>query len=311
MNTTASNVAVLETLRDARSALIDSALEVLSAQQRTLLNQALAHSFVDAYLDAVADQHPARLAVWVEAKAAKATRQAEVAGFLNDAGQALAEFVDLKEFGEFAAAPLRALRSIAPQASDSPEHHAAVHDVDATINEIVRCLSDGDAFAGDHAREVCAWTKRLARRLGLDAESVVFAGNCALVHDMGELALPPGIVSTPRLLQEEEIALVRTHVFAGEGQALADPFLAPFASAIRSHHERYDGSGYPDRLRGEAIPLTARIVAVADSFNAMVGRRPYREAVTASEALERMRLGAGAQFDPEIVSALEAILKAR
>jgi len=307
---TASNLAVLETLREARPELIDSALDVLGKPQRTLRHQALARSFVDAYLDAVADQHPAQLAVWVEAKAAATPCDGTATAFLSDASRALAEFVEAKRYGDFAAAPLRALRPMRAHAAAPGPQREIVADVDGALNEIVARLSQ-DECAGDHARDVSAWAKRIARQLGLSAEDVAFAGRCGLIHDVGELQLPTGIVSAARPLHEGEIGLVRTHVLAGEAIALEHPLLAPFAPAIRSHHERFDGGGYPDRLRGDAIPLAARIIAVADAFNAMVGRRPHRTPITPPEARDRLRLGAGTQFDPRVVSALEAVLGIR
>jgi HD-GYP domain-containing protein (c-di-GMP phosphodiesterase class II) len=308
---TARNAVTLKMLRDARSELIDWALAVLSAPQRTLLNQALARSFVDAYLDAVADQQPRRLAVWVESQAADGSRNGDVSAFFSDAGQAFAEFVEEKKFGEAAAAPLRALRRATPATDASATFPEVIADIDGVINHIVIRLSSDDTYTGDHARQVSAWAKRLARQLALSDAEVALVSRCGLIHDIGELALPAGIVSDARPLREDEISLVRTHVLAGEATALEDPLLAPLANGIRWHHEHYDGGGYPDRLRGESIPIEARIVAVADSFNAMVGRRPHREPITAPEALERLRLGSGTQFDPGIVSALGAVLGAR
>lgn len=308
---TANYAVVVETLRDARTELIDSALAVLSVSQRTLLNQALARSFVDAYLDAVGDRQPARLAVWVESQAANGSRYGDVSAFFSDAGQAFAEFVEEKKFGDVAVAPLRALRPAAPATDASATRSEVIADIDGLLNSIVTRLSSDDIYTGDHARQVSTWAKRLARQLALSDADVALVSRCGLIHDIGELALPSGIVSDARPLHEDEISLVRTHVLAGEAMALEDPLLAPLANGIRWHHEHYDGGGYPDRLRGESIPLEARIVAVADSFNAMVGRRPHREPITAPEALEQLRLGSGTQFDPAVVSALGAIVGAR
>ena len=308
---TASYAAVVETLRDARTELIDSALAVLSVPQRTLLNQALARSFVDAYLDAVGDQQPARLAVWVESQAANGSRYGDVSAFFSDAGRAFSEFVEKKKFGDVAAAPLRALRPAAPVTDAAATRSEVIADIDGLLNSIVTRLSSDDTYTGDHARQFSNWAKRLARQLALSDADVALVTRCGLIHDIGELALPAGIVSDARPLHEDEIDIVRTHVLAGEAMALEDPLLAPLANGIRWHHERYDGGGYPDRLRGEAIPIEARIVAVADSFNAMVGRRPHREPITAPEALELLRLDSGTQFDPVIVSALGAIVGTR
>jgi HD-GYP domain-containing protein (c-di-GMP phosphodiesterase class II) len=122
---------------------------------------------------------------------------------------------------------------------------------------------------------------------------------------------PATILNAPRKLTPEEWAVMQSHVVEGAQIIAGVPILQPFAPIVRGHHERLDGKGYPDGLRGSAIPLAARIVAVADSFNAMIGRRAYRRAMSPIEALDELERSAGTQLDPEVVAAMVRIVLGR
>ena len=123
------------------------------------------------------------------------------------------------------------------------------------------------------------------------------------LHDVGKVAIPDAILGKPGALTGEEWQFVRRHPVIGERIILAAPALARVAALVRASHERWDGGGYPDALAGDRIALGARIVAVADAFEAMIAGRPYRAARTADEALEELRRHAGTQFDPDVVEA--------
>jgi HD-GYP domain-containing protein (c-di-GMP phosphodiesterase class II) len=142
-----------------------------------------------------------------------------------------------------------------------------------------------------------------AQALGLPPDEVERVRHASELHDVGKVAIPDAILGKPGPLTEEEWAFVRRHPVIGERIVLAAPALAPVASLVRSSHERWDGAGYPDGLHGDAVPLSARIVAVADAFAAMTSGRPYRAARTVEEALDELRREAGAQFDPAVVDA--------
>jgi HD-GYP domain-containing protein (c-di-GMP phosphodiesterase class II) len=133
--------------------------------------------------------------------------------------------------------------------------------------------------------------RRLRRRIGL----------AALLHDVGKLAVPAELLRKPGPLSTDERALIRRHPEIGE--ALLTPFLrdADVLAAVRGHHERFDGTGYPDGLRGRAIPFVARVVAVADAFDAMTTPRPYHAGLSVAEALDVLRREALHQFDPALV----------
>jgi putative nucleotidyltransferase with HDIG domain len=180
----------------------------------------------------------------------------------------------------------------------------ALDEVDARIDTLIVKLEARDPLTSEHSRAVSAWCSRLGRRLGLDSAEVTFAARCGLLHDVGKVSTPLEVLNAPRALDDREWRLIRAHAAAGEAIVRAVPELRPFAPAVRSHHERLDGHGYPDRLPASAIPLMARIVAVADSFNAMIGRRPYRLPMPPIRALEELVRGRGTQFDPEVVEAM-------
>jgi putative nucleotidyltransferase with HDIG domain len=180
----------------------------------------------------------------------------------------------------------------------------ALDEVDARIDALIVKLEARDPLTSEHSRAVSAWCSRLGRRLGLDSAEVTFAARCGLLHDVGKVTTPLEILNAPRALDDREWRMIRAHAAAGEAIVRAVPELRPFAPAVRSHHERLDGQGYPDRLPASAIPLMARIVAVADSFNAMIGRRPYRLPMPPIRALEELVRGRETQFDPEVVEAM-------
>jgi putative nucleotidyltransferase with HDIG domain len=177
-------------------------------------------------------------------------------------------------------------------------------ELDSRIDALIVRLENRDPLSSEHSRAVAAWCARLGRRLGLHAADVAFATRCGLLHDVGKALTPLEVLNAPRALDEREWRLMRAHAAAGEALVNQVAELRPFAPAVRSHHERLDGRGYPDGLRGSAIPLMARIVAVADCFNAMIGRRPYRLPMAPSRALDELVSNRGTQFDPDIVEAM-------
>lgn len=151
-----------------------------------------------------------------------------------------------------------------------------------------------------HCQRVALYAGELARALGWSEARCRQLQRAGLLHDIGKLALPTAILNKAGPLTTEEFALVRTH--PARGAALLAPMedcreLLPW---VRAHHERWDGSGYPDGLSGGAIPEQARILAIADSFDAMTSRRSYRRPLGLSSALEELRRGMGSQFDPEL-----------
>jgi HD-GYP domain-containing protein (c-di-GMP phosphodiesterase class II) len=170
-------------------------------------------------------------------------------------------------------------------------------------------LESERSYTSDHTRAVSSLAVAIGRRLGLRTEELAGVELGALLHDVGKLEVPEKILSKPSALDEVEWRAMRRHVESGERLLYRVVDLPAVLAVVRWHHERWDGNGYPDGKRGEEIPLAARIVAVADAFQAMVEVRPYREGRTRTAALEEIRRHAGTQFDPRCVDALRSVAR--
>ena len=178
----------------------------------------------------------------------------------------------------------------------------------AAMESLSATVDARDAYTAGHSRRVQQLALAIGRELGLSQVELDLLGHAALFHDIGKLAIPDSILLKPATLTEEEWALMQRH--ADEGARIIDRlgFLGDAVPAIRHHHERFDGTGYPDRLRHEEIPLGARIIHVADALDSMLTTRIYRAARPLEEALSELRGAAGTQFCPRCVGALERIL---
>jgi putative nucleotidyltransferase with HDIG domain len=198
-----------------------------------------------------------------------------------------------------------------PRAIAGPALHEAVDEVDVVIDGLLTRLDQADVLTAEHSRAVASWCARLGKRMDASKTAILHLTRAGLVHDIGKVTTPIAILSAPRGLDEAEMAIMRDHARAGAEIVERVPLIADLVPAVRNHHERFDGTGYPDRLKWESIPQIARIVAVADAFNAMIGRRPYRPPLAPSEALERLIAGRGDQFDPDIVDAMVDVVTKR
>jgi two-component system, cell cycle response regulator len=165
-----------------------------------------------------------------------------------------------------------------------------------------------DRYTGAHSASVAVLCNRVALLLGCETSQVHLIGLAARLHDIGKVAVPDAILNKPGRLTEEEWSVMQTHPAVGAEIAGRIPRLRAAMPLIRGHHERVDGGGYPDGLVGEAIPLGARIIAVADAFSAMITDRPYSDARTEIAALQELHRCAGTQFDPHVVEALERVI---
>jgi diguanylate cyclase (GGDEF)-like protein len=155
-----------------------------------------------------------------------------------------------------------------------------------------------------HMRDVASLARAVGREMGLDAEDLDVVVRAAELHDIGKVAIPDAILDKPGDLDGDEWAFVRQHTIIGERIVSAAEALRPVGRVVRSSHERWDGAGYPDGLRGSEIPLGARIVLACDAWDAMTFDRRYRRAMSAAAAAAELRANAGTQFDPEVVAAL-------
>lgn len=179
------------------------------------------------------------------------------------------------------------------------------------IAALLNLVHVSDASLHAHVQRHAELARRTAERLGMsrrEAEEVLWA---ASLHDIGKLALDRELFSAPRPLTPDEWETVRQHPVLGATILEAVPGLERVATYVRHHHERWDGNGYPEGLRGEEIPAGARIINVIDSFDAMLGPRPYQRPLSPAEAVEEIEQRTGAQFDPEVVEAFLDELDAR
>jgi diguanylate cyclase (GGDEF)-like protein/putative nucleotidyltransferase with HDIG domain len=178
----------------------------------------------------------------------------------------------------------------------------------AAMESLSATVDARDAYTAGHSRRVQQLALAIGRELGLSQAELDLLGHAALFHDIGKLAIPDAILLKPASLTEDEWELMQRH--ADEGARIIDRlgFLNDAVPAIRHHHERFDGTGYPERLKGDEIPLGARIIHVADALDSMLTTRIYRAARPATEALDELRRAAGSQFCPRCVTALDRIL---
>ncbi|AEG16988.1 diguanylate cyclase and metal dependent phosphohydrolase [Desulfofundulus kuznetsovii DSM 6115] len=173
-------------------------------------------------------------------------------------------------------------------------------DVLYSIGGLLAMVNNKDRYTYGHSEKVAHYATALARATGLAPEEVKKIKVAAFLHDLGKVDIPEEILNKPGPLSEAEKELCQCHPVIGAEIVQQIKSLEEMVPLIRHHHERYDGKGYPDGLAGEAIPLGARIIAIADSFDAMTTNRPYRRAKTHREALEEIRKEAGRQFDPHL-----------
>jgi putative nucleotidyltransferase with HDIG domain len=173
---------------------------------------------------------------------------------------------------------------------------------------LVATLDARDRYTAGHSAAVSIYARDIAARMGLDEEQQQLAHLCGLVHDIGKIGLPAGLLEKPGALTLEERREMQRHSEIGEKILANVETYAEIAAVVRHHHERVDGQGYPDGLRGSEMPVLSRIIAVADAYNAMTSDRPYRDAMPSRVARLRLAQAVETQFDTAVVAAFEAIL---
>lgn len=174
----------------------------------------------------------------------------------------------------------------------------------ASVMALLVALETRDGYSGYHSRSVVDLALKTGRALGIPAEELADVENAALLHDVGKIGISDEILRKADKLTQGDWEQMRRHSEMGEQIIASMPSLAHLAPAVRAEHERWDGGGYPDGLRGEQIPLASRIVYVCDAYHAMISDRPYRAALAPSDALAELEAHAGTQFDPAVVAAL-------
>lgn len=176
----------------------------------------------------------------------------------------------------------------------------------STIRVLAAAVEARDGYAGGHIARVAEYSAAIARRLRFGGEALAELEAGALLHDLGNIGILDAVLNKTTALDADERFVLQQHPTIGANLLRQAPLLAPLAQTVAAHHERWDGGGYPDGLKGGQIPLSGRIVALADAFDAMTSPRPYRSALDCGAARAEIERRSGAQFDPEVVAAFTA-----
>ncbi|MDO8964068.1 MAG: HD-GYP domain-containing protein, partial [Coriobacteriia bacterium] len=179
-----------------------------------------------------------------------------------------------------------------------------------TLRALNAAVDAKDSYTARHSLHVADAAVAIGKRIGLSERDLINLERAALLHDLGKIGIPESILLKPKRLTREEFLIVRDHSEIGARIIESIPFLQDLVPIVRYHHERWDGTGYPEELAGEKVPLLARVLAVADAFEAMTADRPYRRAMRVEVAREELERNAGLQFDPVLVKALVDALAA-
>jgi putative nucleotidyltransferase with HDIG domain len=179
-----------------------------------------------------------------------------------------------------------------------------------TIRTLATAIDAKDPYTRGHSERVSSYSMAIARHLGLNQDEVFRIRIAAILHDVGKLGIRDGILNKPGGLTDDEFAIMRRHAEIGAQIMSPIRMLKDIIPGIRNHHETWDGKGYPDGIRGEGIPLVARIIGAADTFDAMTTTRPYQKAMTLDYVMGKMQAMSGSRFDPQVVLALEAAVQA-
>jgi diguanylate cyclase (GGDEF)-like protein len=178
----------------------------------------------------------------------------------------------------------------------------------SAVRALAAAIDARDNYTHSHSRQVVHLAVETAGLLGLSETAIARVGDGALLHDVGKVAIPNEILYKPGPLTSQEWAVMREHPVIGEQILRRTPELVPIAPMVRHEHERWDGGGYPDGLRGEGIPMGSRIIFACDAYNAMITARPYRAPISTKDAVDELRRGSGTQFDRTVLGALLRVL---
>jgi HD-GYP domain-containing protein (c-di-GMP phosphodiesterase class II) len=217
--------------------------------------------------------------------------------------------------GDFSERQLRLLAGVAHQSRLALTNAGNFDNLERTFLETVEALANAleanDEYTSSHARWITDLALKVGEELGLEGTSLKRLELGALFHDIGKIGIPETILAKPGPLTPEEREIVETHPELGEMIIAPIDRLEEVRPIVRHCHERYDGDGYPDRLRGDDIPIESRIILVCDAYHAMTTDRPYRKRLAGEEALRRLQEAAGTQFDPRVVEVCSRVLVSR
>jgi len=218
-----------------------------------------------------------------------------------------------KEVGQFNEEEKRMMRTLAGQAAIAIENSRLFDHTQRTYYETIRALAEAlearDAYTRGHSERVTRYAMAIAQELGLPPDALKVIEHAGLLHDIGKIGISDTILNKPTKLSAADRKIIEHHPLFGDTILGPIKFLHQVQIVVKHHHERYDGTGYPDKLAGEDIPLSARIVCVADSFDAMTSDRPYRPALHRVTAVAELEKNKGGQFDPKLVDVFVGLLE--
>lgn len=213
---------------------------------------------------------------------------------------------------DFTARDLQLLSTLAFQAAAAIQNARLYNSLKEamlnTIHSLVMTIGKRDAYTWGHTIRVKEYSMVIAKEMGLSEEEMERLQLAAALHDIGKIGIRDSVLQKDGWLSDEEYAIIKQHTIYGEEIIQPNKFLRFIIPGIRHHHERYDGTGYPDRLQGGQIDLIARIIAVADAFDAMTTERPYRKILSYARAVDELQINAGTQFDPDVVQAFIKVI---
>jgi len=193
------------------------------------------------------------------------------------------------------------LCAIASQIATVVENGRLIRDTVSTLVSLARAIDAKDRYTQGHSARVTAYSVLLAERAGINGPELAMLKQIGPMHDIGKIGISETIINKPARLSPQERRVIQQHPVIGERIVNSIRTFQPALYLVRNHHEDYDGSGYPDGLRGEEIPLAARVLRIADTWDAMTTRRPYRDPLNPETAFEELRRHAGTQFDADLV----------
>ena len=286
-----------------RGALRDAVLErTAPSDEQTVALDLYADMLIERIAEGLTDATWTPLLSWADAACTERPQAAAIRRLFGSGVPTIREMLDVRAFEQLEASLLKIANK--PRLAEPGLRNESVDELDVLLADLLSRIETADEKTAEHCRAVSAWCARIANKMAFTRGEGTFVARGGLIHDIGKSKCPSEILRAPRPLTDAETSVMRQHVITGHEIITSNPKLSDFGGMVRLHHERFDGNGYPDGMDRTRIPIGVRIVSVADSFNAMIGRRPYRTPFSPARAASELQRHAGSQFDPDVVRAL-------